>query len=195
MKHMVYGIALLATAVMVVAGVMIVGGKDIRENEADKALNTAVEQTLEQLKKHGGYEIGNAQELIADFQQALLLHISSDADLEVKILAADTKKGILDVKITETYRTVNARQKQAVCRKTVILEEYSEKKGYCMVEFRVDGAVYAKYTLYQGGAVVTPPKPQKSGRIFQGWRKAGSTVWLEDGMVTEEDIAFEAVFE
>ncbi len=195
MKHMVYGIALLAIAVMVVAGVMIVSGKDVRENEADKALNTAVEQTLEQLKKHGSYEIDNAQELIADFQQALLLHISSDADLEVKILTADTERGVLDVKITETYRTINARVKQAVCRKTVILEEYSDKRGYCMVEFRLDGAVYAKYSLYQGSAIVTPSKPQKAGHVFRGWRKADSSCWLTDGMVTEEDIAFEAVFQ
>lgn len=195
MKHMVYGIALLAIAVMAVAGVMIVSGKDVRENEADKALNTAVEQTLEQLKKHGGYEIGNAWELIADFQQALLLHISSDADLEVEILTADTERGILDVKITETYRTMNDREKQAVCRKTVILEEYSDKRGYCMAEFRVDGTVYAKYSLYQGSEIVTPPKPQKAGRIFLGWRKAGGSGWLMDGMATEKDIAFEAVFE
>lgn len=195
MKHMVYGIALLAIAVMVVAGVMIVSGKDVRENEADKALNTAVEQTLEQLKKHGSYEIDNAQELIADFQQTLLLHISSDADLEVKILTADTERGVLDVKITETYRTINARVKQAVCRKTVILEEYSDKRGYCMAEFRLDGAVYAKYSLYKGSAIVTPPKPQKAGHVFQGWRKADNSCWLTDGMVTEEDIAFKAVFQ
>lgn len=195
MKHMVYGIVLLAIAFMVIAGVMIVSGKDVRENEANKALNTAVEQTLEQLKKYGGYEIANAQELIADFQQALLLHISSDADLEVKILAADTERGILDVKITETYQTINAKKKQAVCRKTVILEEYSEKRGYCMVEFRMDGAVYEKYSLYQGSVIVNPKKPQKAGRVFRGWRKAKGNGWLTDGMAAEEDIIFEAVFE
>lgn len=195
MKHMVYGIVLLAIAFMVIAGVMIVSGKDVRENEADKALNTAVEQTLEQLKKYGGYEIANAQELIADFQQALLLHISSDADLEVKILAADTERGILDVKITETYQTINAKKKQAVCRKTVILEEYSEKRSYCMVEFRMDGAVYEKYSLYQGSVIVNPKKPQKAGCVFRGWRKAKGNGWLTDGMAAEEDIIFEAVFE
>ena len=135
MKHVIYGMALLALTVMVIAGVMIVSGKDVRENEMEKALNTAVEQSLEQLKKYGGYEIGDERELIADFQQALLVHISSDADIKVKILTADTQKGVLDVEVTGTYQTVNAREKQAVCRKTVILEEYAQKKNYCMVEF------------------------------------------------------------
>ena len=64
MKHVIYGAALLAVTIMVIAGVMIVSGKDVRENEVDKALNTAVEQTLEQLKKHGGYEIDDERELI-----------------------------------------------------------------------------------------------------------------------------------
>ena len=65
------------------------------------------------------------------------MHISSDADIKVKILTADTEKGVLDVEVSGTYKTVNAREKRAVCRKTVILEEYTEKRGYCMIEFRM----------------------------------------------------------
>ena len=76
MKHIIYGISLLAVAIMVIAGVMVASGGEVRGNEADKALNTAVEQSLEQLMKYGSYQIGNEQELVADFQQALLLHIS-----------------------------------------------------------------------------------------------------------------------
>ncbi len=195
MKHVIYGVALLALTVMVIAGVMIVSGKDVRENEMEKALNTAVEQSLEQLKKYGGYEIGDERELIADFQQALLVHISSDTDIKVKILTADTQKGVLDVEVTGTYQTVNAREKQAVCRKTVILEEYAQKKNYCMVEFRVDGLTYEKYSLYQGGVIVTPKKPQKSGHIFKGWRNIGNNEWFSDNQTTDKDIMFEAVFE
>lgn len=195
MKHVIYGAALLAVTIMVIAGVMIVSGKDVRENEVDKALNTAVEQTLEQLKKHGGYEIDDERELIADFQQALLMHISSDADIKVKILTADTEKGVLDVEVTGTYKTVNAREKRAVCRKTVILEEYTEKRGYCMIEFRMDGLTYGKYSLYQGSAVIAPEKPIKRGQVFKGWKNVGGNGWLSDGQTAENDMVFEAVFE
>lgn len=195
MKHMMYGIMLFAVAVMVIAGVMIVSGKDVRENETDKALNTAVEQALEQLQKYGSYEIGDARELIADFQQALLMHISSDADIEVKILNADAEKGVLDVEVTQTYQTVNAREKQAVCRKTVILEEYSEKKKYCRIEFLMDGDVYEKYSLYQGSAIVIPQEPHKDGCVFRGWEKFGENEWLTEGLTAEEDMVFTAVFE
>ena len=195
MKHIIYGAALLAVTIMVIAGVMIVSGKDVRENEVDKALNIAVEQTLGQLKKYGGYEIGDERELIADFQQALLMHISSDADIKVKILTADTERGVLDVEVTGTYKTVNAKEKRAVCRKTVILEEYMEKRGYCMVEFRMDGLIYGKYSLYQGSAIIAPEKPIKSGQVFKGWKTVGGNDWLSDRQTAEDDMVFEAVFE
>lgn len=173
MKHIIYGISLLAVAIMVIAGVMVASGGEVRGNEADKALNTAVEQSLEQLMKYGSYQIGNEQELVADFQQALLLHISSDSDIEVKILAADAKRGVLDVEVTETYKTINNKVKQASCRKTVILEEYTDEKGYCVVKFLLDGAVYETYSLYKGSRIVMPQEPRKSGSVFQGWKKKG----------------------
>ena len=123
MKYIVYGTALLAMTILVFAGVMIISGKDVRENELDKALNTAVEQALEQLKRDGSYEIKNQEEWIADFQQSLLMNISSDSQVEVKILTADIEKGVLDVEVLEEYETVNGAKKQAICRKTVILEQ------------------------------------------------------------------------
>lgn len=194
MKYTIYGAALLVMAVLVIAGTMIVSGQDVRENEMDKALNTAVEQALEQLKQDGGYEVEEPGELIADFQQSLLMHISSDSQLEVKILTADTKKGVLDVEVRERYQTVKGTKKYAVCRKTVILEEYSEKAGYCVVEFLVDGTVHEKYSVYRGSSLVLPPKPEKHGFIFQGWKEAGSQNMLTKDMTVEKDTMFLAVF-
>ena len=194
MKYTIYGAALLVMAVLVIAGTMIISGQDVRENEMDKALNTAVEQTLEQLKQDGGYEVEEPGELIADFQQSLLMHISSDSQLEVKILTADTQKGVLDVEVTERYQTVKGTKKHAVCRKTEILEEYSEKAGYCMVEFLVDGIVHEKYSIYRGGSLVLPPDPEKHGFIFQGWKEAGSQNMMTKDMTVVKDTMFLAVF-
>lgn len=194
MKYSVYGVVLLVLTVLTIAGGMVVSGKDIRENEMDKALNTAVEQTMEQLKKEGGYEIKDAQELIADFQQSLLLHISSDGDLEVKILTADTEKGVLDVEVRQTYQTLRGTKKEAVCRKTVLLEQYSDNKEYCVVEFLVNGTIYDKYTIYPGGSLSLPPEPEAEGHVFRGWKRMGSQELALDGMAVEESVSFQAVF-
>ena len=195
MKHVIFGVILLSLAILTVAGSMVASGKDVRENEMEKSLNTAVEQTMEQLKKEGSYEIGNEKELIADFHQSLLMHISSDSKLEIKILTADTKKGVLDVEVRQKYQTVRGTQKQAVCHKTVLLEQYSEKKEYCKVAFLVQGNPYEIYTIYPGSPIVLPKEPKVEGKVFQGWERVGSKDLITDLNVVEEDLTCRAVFQ
>lgn len=195
MKHTIYGISLVFAAILVIAAVLLVSGKDVRENEMDKALNTAVEQSLEQLKEEGSYDAENYEELIADFNQKLILHVASDSDLKVEILSADTEKGVLDVKITADYDTVKGRRQQSSLRKTVILEEYSDKRMYHQVDFSMEGEIYAGYSLYEGSLIVLPKEPQKEGYTFKGWKDTGSGALLEAGKRAEGDLSFEAVFE
>lgn len=195
MKHTIYGVALAFAAVLIIAAVMTVSGGDVRENEMDKALNTAVEQSLEQLRMEGGYEVENYQELIADFNQAILLHIASDSDLKVEVLAADVKRGVLDVQVTETYTTVKGSKKNASVRKTVILEEYSDKRRYFTITFQSEGEIYANYSLYQGSLIVMPQEPEKSGSNFKGWRENESGTLLTQEIKAEKDMVFEAMFD
>lgn len=170
MKHTVYGVALAIMGLLIVAAVMTVSGRDVRENEMDKALNTAVEQSLEQLKEEGGYEIADYRELVADFNQALLLHISSDSDLIVNILTADLDRGVLDVQITEAYKTTSGKTKETTCRKTVILEEYSNQKPFHTITFKSEGVIHAEYSLYEDSLIVEPENPRKTGHTFKCWK-------------------------
>ncbi len=195
MKHLIYGTGLLCLVVLVIAGTMIISGQDVRKNELEKALNTAVEQTLEQLKKEGGYQIENQRELIADFHQALLLNISSDSDLKVDILAADQERGVLDVRVTETYKTVNGKEKQSSCRKTVILEEYVTERPYHIVTFLADGKIHAKYSASEAGAIIEPEAPRKNGHVFQHWIKSDTGEILDTTMAVKENLIFVAVFQ
>lgn len=195
MKHTVYGIALALVAILIIAAVMTVSGRDVRENEMDKALNTAVEQSLEQLKGESGYEITDYQELIADFNQALLLHLSSDSDIKVDILTADLDRGVLDVKIMETYKTTSGKTKQSACRKTVILEEYSDKKKYHTITFQVEGKIHARYSLYEDSLIVKPLEPQKNGHTFKHWIKTENGAILTPEMRANQDMIFAAVFD
>lgn len=194
MKHTIYGIALAAAAILIIAAALSVSGKDVRENEMDKALNTAVEESLSQLKAEGGYEFGDYRELVADFSQALLLHISSDSDIRVNILAADLGRGVLDVEIEAGYQGINGKRGKSSCRKTVILEEYSDRKQYHTVTFLSNGKVHAKYSLYEESLIVAPQDPKKAGAEFLHWKRQGSGTPLSPGMKLEGDTVFEAVF-
>lgn len=195
MKHTIYGISLMAITLMVVAIVMGISGKNVRKNEMEEALNTAVEQSLQQLKIKGGYGIETCQELIADFNQGLLLQMESDADIQVEVFTADTQKGVLDVKITEKYQNILGKTEEIACQKTVILEEYSDKRMYHQVNFSVEGEVYAGYSIYEGGIIVFPKEPRRTGHVFKGWKDTESGELLETGKEAEKDLSFEAVFE
>ena len=116
MKHTVYGIALAVAAMLVVTITLAVSGKHVRKNEMETSLNTAVEQALEQFQSERGNS-ESPQDLIARFNQLLLMQMESDSELQVEILNADVEKGVLDVRITETYRNILGKEEKAVCRK------------------------------------------------------------------------------
>ena len=198
MKHTVYGISLALLVVMVVAIVLGISGKNVRKNEMETSLNTAIEQSLERLrqeKTYDSYETEAYQELITDFHRLLLAQIESDSELQVDILTADTKKGILDVRVTQRFRTILGKEKKAVCRKSVILEEYSGKKGYHTVTFLVDGETYSRYSLYEGGRIIQPETPRKEGKVFCYWSKQGEKKECAlDHMPAEDNLVLEAVF-
>ena len=195
MKHTIYGISLMMITVMVIVIVMGISGKNVRKNEMETTLNTAVEQSLEQLKIKGGYGIETYQELVADFNQGLLLQMESDADIRVEVLTADAQKGVLNVKITERYHNILGKTEEIACQKAVILEEYSNKRMYHQVDFFVEGEVYAAYSIYEGSMIALPKEPQKEGHTFKGWKDTESGALFEAGKRAEGDLSFEAVFE
>lgn len=195
MKHTVYGIALAVAAMLVVTITLAVSGKHVRKNEMETSLNTAVEQALEQFQSERGNS-ESPQDLIARFNQLLLMQMESDSELQVEILNADVEKGVLAVRITETYRNILGKEEKAVCRKSVILEEYSEKKTYHTVTFLSEGALYARYSLYEGGKTVLPETPRKDGKTFRCWVKQGEgQEWDPVHGTVEENLTLEAVFE
>lgn len=182
-------------SLMVVAIVMGISGKNVRKNEMEAALNTAAEQSLEQLKIKEGYGPEAYQELIADFNRRLLLQMESDSDIQVEVFAADLQKGVLNVKIVERYHNILGKKEEITCQRTVMLEEYSHKRVYYQVNFSAEGEICAGYSLYEGSQIVLPKEPQKEGCIFKGWRNIENGEILESGKKVEGDLSFEAVFE
>lgn len=195
MKHIVYGISLAIITMLVLVITLEISGRNVRKNEIETALNTAVEQSLEQLKNKNGYKIETYQELIADFNQMLLLQMESNTDVQVDILTVDINKGVLDVKITGTYKNIMGKKQKEICRKSVILEEYSEKKAYYKITFLVDGKVYHRYSICEGGTAVLPKTPIKSGKVFQYWIKQGENHKYDlEHIPIKGDLTLEAVF-
>lgn len=205
MKNAVLGFIIIMLLVLSGMFMMMIRGKEARQNELNSSLAAAVEQSLtvlmEQTKERTQEETNT---LIADAVQNVLFQITSDADITIHVLAADGEKGLLDVEAVESFYHLNGMKDKIVSRKTAILEEYNNiAEQQFTVSFSgkaPDGIaeiVYSQYNVYGGGTVIPPEEPIAIGFHFKGWRLEGNPEWdgnFEKLFVTK-NLIFRAVFE
>jgi type II secretory pathway pseudopilin PulG len=197
MKLAVKATVFIIGIIMMLLIIMAITSNSARGNEQEQALAAAVEQSLKQLKLEQN-RIEDYQELISDFSQSLLLQVSSDSDVTVKVLAADMKRGLLDIEIAETYRSIRGNKKEVICRKTVLFEEHDDTylKKYRTIRFYVAESVFANYTAYDGSMVVDPGDPKLAGKQFKYWKpEPGKAVSDLSQVKVAGDMKFVAVFE
>lgn len=106
--------------------VMTLGGKQMRKNELNRAVDGALEETVENQFDTKTYSVNNTNEFIADFMEALLVQINSDSTMEVRVLDADYEKGLLSVEVTEHFYHPVGTQGSVSVKRTVIMEQYME---------------------------------------------------------------------
>lgn len=165
MKQVMYGIILGVITILSILLVVSIEGQTTRKNEIENALPNAVERSLEATYKAGAYSIDDNEEFIADFTQNLLNDINTgdennngvldsdesfDETLKIKVDVAgiDYKKGLLSIKVTETYTSLNGKEKKAEYEATAVLDR-PEEKEICTLRFvKPDGSLIKelKYT-------------------------------------------------
>lgn len=212
MKNVILASVIVLILILVCITSLTIYSHNSRQNEVEEALTVAVEQALENLKINKQYPIENDDELVADFVQRLVMGIDSDSDIEVKILAIDREKGLLDVEVVETYRQLNGSTGKASYRKTVIFEEvYKTPEQYFSIDFMMEESyesgsfkTYKSYTLLEGQKVKFPgANPTMEGKTFVGWSDtkpsaendyAPEVIPADKEIVLSEDLTFYAVF-
>lgn len=135
--------------------VSTISGKTTREVEMENNLSTAVEQALQDILTNGGYEINkydiaDNDEFAAEFMQCLMVHLQTDADVTVDIIEIDKEKGILSLKVTETYMHPNGNKGTLSYTRTVILDDYKTPSKYSNVTVTFmlnENTVYKKEVL------------------------------------------------
>ncbi|MEE1504732.1 MAG: hypothetical protein UGF89_10880 [Acutalibacteraceae bacterium] len=176
MKNAILGLGIAVMSIITIMILFTVYGQNTRQNELEDSLSMAVEQTIENLKIDKHYDIANKDELIADLNQNLILSLESDSEVEVRVLAVDYEKGLIDVEVIETYKQPNKTTGKAVCRKTIVVDEKRDNAPtYHFVTFYApnkDGVFteYFKYSAASGSDVITPQgTPKLKGYTLKGW--------------------------
>lgn len=122
MKQIIFGVAAGMILVLFLGIIISVHGRTLRKNETEQSLEAAIHSVMEQLAEERSYAFSDREEWIADFLEALLIQINSDSEVEVSILKADEKKGLLSVEVVETYRHPNGEEGKVSVRRTMILD-------------------------------------------------------------------------
>jgi len=179
--------AFVLLMIMVLTGITIntIDNTTTRKNELDTNLSAAMEQSMLLLTvdTDSDYDIESKEDLIADFIQNFLIKTTTDSTFTIDIIGADAEKGLLDVKVTETFGSYAGIKKSVSVRKTIILEDYeNEDNVYFDISFVVPDPEYpsdtskqvvVKQTSIHGGDSLTyaaPSNPEKEGYKFVGWK-------------------------
>ena len=205
-------ICFVLLAILVLSGVTIYSMENTtsRKNELDANLSAAMKNSMEILKIDETYVIDDSdnQQLIADFIQNFLVSMNSNGDFQIDILGADAEKGLLSVRVTETYPSLFGKGSVSAER-TVVLDDYMNvDEEYFAVTFYegFEEAVLAnplrQINVYGGSDLgeLSADLLKKDGYNIKGWQQVtsgsvGPVITDFSGVHVTSDMDFVAVME
>lgn len=197
MKHAIWGFFMVLVALIIILIIMTVTGRMQRNTEVNSTISEAVEQSVNAVMNNKAYTIDDKDEFVADVLQNLLNTYENDADITIKIATADKEKGLLGIKVIETFEKPNHGITEDSYEKIVLLETDEGESTYNITFVTEDGSIFQK-TSVNGGEVIILPNTKPEG--CTGWAKLnsdGSTTRLTDDqintMIAGEDLSFVAV--
>lgn len=124
MKNVFLGFGITICAIISIVIVMTLCGTNMRQNELNRAVDSAVKDTVENQFDNKTYSLSSNDEFSADFIEALLVQINSDCSVKVNVLDVDYQKGLLSVEVIEKYKHPIGTDGQVSVKRTVIMEQY-----------------------------------------------------------------------
>lgn len=124
MKSVFLGFGITICSIISIIIIMTLCGTNIRQNELNDAVDSALQDTVENQFDDTTYSVNSNDEFVADFMEALLVQINSDSTVVVNVLDADYQKGLLSVEVIEKYRHPIGTEGQVSVKRTVIMEQY-----------------------------------------------------------------------
>lgn len=124
MKNVFLGFGITICSIISIVIVMTLCGTNMRQNELNRAVDSAVQDTVENQFDNKTYSVSSNDELIADFIEVLLVQINSDCSVKVNVLDVDYQKGLLSVEVIEKYKHPIGTEGLVSVKRTVIMEQY-----------------------------------------------------------------------
>lgn len=125
MKLILKGAIAVFVIFLIAVCVLDTGTSIVRRNETAELAENAAYETLNAMKNEST-EIGSDQEMIAEVIKNIVIKYDTNSDVEVRIISMDSRNGLLDLEIIQTFKHSNGEEETVTERRTVILEDYRE---------------------------------------------------------------------
>lgn len=125
MKNVFLGFGITLCSILFIVIIMTLSGTILRQNELNRAVDIAIEDTVENQFDSRSYSANSEQEFIADFMEALMVQINSKCTLKINILNVDYEKGLLSVEVVELYQHPIGTNGEVSVKRSVIMEQYT----------------------------------------------------------------------
>ena len=129
MKSVFLGFGITICSIISIVIVMTLCGTNMRQNELNRAVDSAIKDTVENQFDDTTYSVNSNDEFVADFMEALLVQINSDCSVVVNVLDVDYQKGLLSVEVIEKYIHPIGTEGKVCVKRTVIMEQYTVPIG------------------------------------------------------------------
>ncbi len=129
MKSVFLGFGITVCSIISIVIVMTLCGTNMRQNELNRAVDSAIKDTVENQFDDTTYSVNSNDEFVADFMEALLVQINSDCSVVVNVLDVDYQKGLLSVEVIEKYIHPIGTEGNVSVKRTVIMEQYTVPIG------------------------------------------------------------------
>lgn len=191
MKTSVYGMCCFIISIFSIVIVCQVCLANHRVNNLQDNLQEAMESSLNVAMSERSYSIDNAEELIADVIEGIVVYLDNNAALDVNVKEADVQTGLLSIEVIEHYPTAAGGMQDIKCERTILLEHYSNNlPGSHEITYVIkstDGSggeiVYKQYTLKDNVTMIVPKNPSINGYRFDGWALDGTNNVLSSASI------------
>lgn len=155
---------------------MTINGRMTRQNEIYSALTNSVDSAIENVANSKNYTIDNKNEFVTEVLQNLLVACEDDSDYDIKLYSTDEEKGLITLKITQTYQNPNGGIGKNEVTKTVLLDTSGAdmNEDYASLRFfDKDNNIITEINVKVGGTFIPIDSP--TGK----WTD-GNVSWTKD---------------
>lgn len=155
---------------------LLIYNQQIRKNELDKIVSSVAKATLLEYYKPWEY-LGEEQlqrkenQARVQLEEEIRRRCETNTERKIEIKMLDLEKGLVSVKVEETYHLPGGKNKQLQLQKTILMDKPEENENWVQVSFWEGGNCLKEYQAKEGEEL---PVPQVRGHHILTWRNANS---------------------